>query len=101
MGQLKSIQESQGSQIGSMGEILAFIKAKKEGHITTLNKMDPWNQFETMVTKWKKYSTKIMSVFFFQHTKNGPMCKNKWGSIFKEFSKIFDYNLKIGWNGNY
>jgi hypothetical protein len=35
------------------GEILAFIKAKKERHITSLNKMDPRDQFETMVTKWK------------------------------------------------
>ncbi len=83
------------------GEILAFIKVKKEGHITTLNKMDPQDQFQTMVTTWKKYSTKIMIVNFFQHTKNGPMCKNKWGSIFKEFKKIFDYSLRIGQNEDY
>jgi hypothetical protein len=33
---------------------------------------------------------------FFQHANNGLMCKNKWGSIFKEFEKIFDYSLRIG-----
>jgi ribosome biogenesis GTPase A len=45
---------------------------KKEGHIITLNKRDPRDQFETMVTEWKKYFAKIMSVIFFSTHKEWP-----------------------------
>ncbi len=58
--------------------------------------MDPRDQFETMVTEGKKYFAKIMGVIFFSTHKEWPYVKNKWGSIFKEFEKIFYYNLKIG-----
>jgi hypothetical protein len=34
---------------------LAFIKAEQdEQHIATLNKVDPWDYFETTITKWGK-----------------------------------------------
>jgi hypothetical protein len=34
---------------------LAFIKAKQdEQHIATLNEIDPWDYFETTITKWGK-----------------------------------------------
>ncbi len=37
------------------GEIMAFIKAKRDEHVAALNKVDPWNQFEIVVTKWKLF----------------------------------------------
>jgi hypothetical protein len=33
------------------GEISTLIKAKWDEHITTLNKVDPWDQFQRVVTK--------------------------------------------------
>lgn len=37
----------------------------------------------------------------FEHIKSGLACKNKWGSISKEFKEIFDYMLKIRDNEDY
>jgi hypothetical protein len=36
-------------------EILTFVKIKKNKHVTNLKKVDVCKQFETMITKWKKY----------------------------------------------
>jgi hypothetical protein len=34
---------------------LALIKTKQdEQHIATLNKVDPWDYFETTIAKWEK-----------------------------------------------
>jgi hypothetical protein len=57
---------------------LAFIKAKQdEQHIATLNKVDPWDYFETIITKWVKIPKIVVSYNFFQHMKNNLVCKDK------------------------
>lgn len=37
----------------------------------------------------------------FEHMKNGLACKNKWGTISKEFKEIFDYMLRTKDNEHY
>ncbi len=32
-----------------------------------------------------------MDASFFQHMRNGLTCKNKWGSMAREFKKMFNY----------
>lgn len=43
--------------------------------------MDIWNQFETIITKWKKISTIVMDVGCWKQLRNGSTCEDKWGSI--------------------
>jgi hypothetical protein len=39
------------------------------------------------------FLTTIMITSCFEHIKSGLACKNKWGSISKEFKEIFVYML--------
>jgi hypothetical protein len=63
------------------GEVSTLIKTKWDEHIGTLNKVDPWDQFQTIVTKWKKVFVIVMNVSYSQHVDNSPTCKDKWGAI--------------------
>ncbi len=63
------------------GEVSTLIKAKRDEHIATLDKVNQWDQFQIVVTKWKKIFGIVMSVNYFQHMKNDPTCKDKWGTI--------------------
>ncbi len=47
------------------GEVSALIKAKHDEHIIALDKVDPQDQFEIFVTKWKKVYVIIMNVAYF------------------------------------
>jgi len=67
---------------------LSFIKLE---HIVAIDKVGTWNQFENVVTKWKKDYVVVMFVGHFQHLKNRPTCKEKWSSISVDFKKFFDY----------
>jgi hypothetical protein len=51
--------------------------------------------------KWKNILIIVMVPSFSQHMKNGLACKDKWGSIFKEFKKIFDYMSRTWHNEDY
>ncbi len=42
-----------------------------------------------------------MVLGFSQHMKNGFAYKDKWGSILKEFKKIFDYMFRTWHNEDY
>ncbi len=46
------------------------------------------------------FFTTIMITSCFEHI-SGLACKNKWGSISREFKEIFDYMLKIRDNVDY
>ncbi len=39
----------------------------------------------------EKIFTNVIVVGLFQNMKNGPMCKEKWGSIVRDFKNFFDY----------
>jgi hypothetical protein len=56
-----------------------------------MDKVDAWDQFETIVTKWKNDYVVVMFVGHFQHLKNGPTCKEKWSSILVDFKNFLNY----------
>jgi len=41
------------------GMILALVATKKEGHITIIDQVDGYDQFEIVVNKWKNISKAI------------------------------------------
>jgi len=43
------------------------------------------------MTKWNFFFTNVMVVGLFQNMKNGPISKEKWGSIVRDFKNCFDY----------
>ncbi len=43
----------------------------------------------------------VMNVDISLHMKNGLACKDKWGSIFGEFNKIFNHISRISQNKNH
>jgi hypothetical protein len=47
-----------------------------------MDKVDPRDQFETTITKWKKIFVVVMNVDLFLHMRNGLACKDKLGSIY-------------------
>jgi len=47
------------------------------------------------------FFTTIMITSCFEHMKNGLACKNKWGTMSKEFKEIFDYMLRTKDNEHY
>jgi len=58
-------------------------------------KINPWNQFETIVIiKCEKIFAIVMATRCFQHMKIGLACKDKWKIVVKEFQKIFNYMLR-------
>ncbi len=71
------------------GEILVLIKAKGDEHVAILDKVSPWYMFETIVVKWRKFSTTFMATSFSEHTRKRPTCKDKWGIISGDFKKVF------------
>jgi hypothetical protein len=71
------------------GEILVFIKEKCNEHVAILNKVGLWYMFETIVVKWRKFSTTFMATSFSKHTRKRPACKDKWGIISGDFKKVF------------
>jgi ribosome biogenesis GTPase A len=73
--------------LGAWGDIGPY--QGKEGHITTLNKMDPRDQFETMVTKWKKYFAKIRNVIFFNMQRMALCVKINGGQFSKNSRRYF------------
>ncbi len=58
------------------------------------------DEFKIVETKWKKSFVILMSVGFFEHMRNNPTCKDKWGVIFGNFKKIFDHWLGTWQNEN-
>jgi len=70
-------------------KITTSVKAKRDEQITTLDKVDPQDQFETCITKWKKTYMIVMTVGFFQDMRNGLTCKDRWGANSGEFKRIF------------
>jgi hypothetical protein len=57
--------------------------------------------FETVVVKWRKILTIIMVARYYQHTKNGPSYKDKWGLLMRDFFKIVNYMLGTSHNQEY
>ncbi len=82
-------------------KVLALVKAKKKEHLTYLDRVDGQDQFETVVSKWKKISEFVMNVGCSIHLRNGPACKNKWSSLFGDFKKIYDYMTSTVHNQDY
>ncbi len=80
---------------------MALIKAKKEKHAASLDTIDAWNKFETIVMKWNKISAKVINAWFSIQMRNGVACKDKWGAIVRDFKKIYDYKLETWNNQNY
>ncbi len=74
-------------------KVSTLIKTKWDEHITILYKVDPWDQFQIVITKWKTVFVIIMNVGNSQHMKNDPTYKDKWGAISREFKKIFYHVL--------
>jgi hypothetical protein len=44
---------------------------------------------ETIVVKWRKFSTTFMATSFFEHTRKRLACKNKCEIISGDFKKVF------------
>jgi hypothetical protein len=57
--------------------------------------------FENIVVKWKKFFIIVMVAGHYQHTRNGPLCKDKWGLLTGDFKKIVNYMLGISHNQEY
>jgi len=72
-------------------ETMPLIKSKKNEHVAALDKNDSWNHFKIAMTKWNFFFTNVMVVGLFQNMKNGPISKEKWGSIVRDFKNCFDY----------
>jgi hypothetical protein len=64
---------------------------KKVKHLATFDQVDPWDEFETIIKKCKKIIAFMMNVGYSSHMKNGPTCKDKWGTINNDFKWIFGY----------
>jgi hypothetical protein len=62
-----------------------------------LDKVDPQDQFETKVTKWKIFIM-VMNVDLSMHMRNGLACKDEWGSTSGKFKKNFNHILKTSKN---
>lgn len=71
------------------GKIIIFIQAQKVEHLATCDQVDPCDEFETIITKWKKDIAFMMKVGYSSHMRNGPTCKDKWGIINNDFKWIF------------
>jgi hypothetical protein len=80
---------------------LVLVKTKKEKHLANLDKLDAQDQFEITIIKWKKMSKYVMSLGSTIHLKNGPMCKDKWCSIFGDSKKIYNYMASTRHNEKY
>jgi hypothetical protein len=80
---------------------LVLIKANKKKYLANLDKLDAQDQFEITIIKWKKMSKYVMSLRSVSHVKNGPMCKDKWCSIFGNSKRIYDYMARIKHNEKY
>jgi hypothetical protein len=49
----------------------------------------------------EKISEFVMNVGHSLHLRNSPACKNKWGSLFGDFKKNYDYMASTGYNKDY
>jgi hypothetical protein len=74
---------------------MALIKIEKDNQVFAFHRIDPWGQFETTITKWKKFWL-LSWLHDFINT-----CKDKWRSISSEFKKIFDYMFIKKHNDDY
>jgi hypothetical protein len=59
-------------------EVFKVVEAKKQEQIDVLDEVDPCDQFQTRMTKWKKVVTCVMKTRCFQYVKNGPASKDRW-----------------------
>ncbi len=80
---------------------MVLVKTKKEKHLANLDKLDAQDQFGITITKWKKMSKYVMNLGSAIHFKNGPMCKDKWCSIFGDSKKIYNYMAGTAHNKKY
>jgi hypothetical protein len=68
-------------------------------HNIALNKVDSWDKFESSITKWNfNIYALVMNVDLFQHMKNVPTYKDKWGAILENSKNIFDHMSKTKQN---
>ncbi len=69
---------------------MTFIKAKKDEYfIVAMNKLELWDQYETLVTKWKILPTNVTTTSFWSCTLQMDFhVKTKWGSTFGKLKKI-------------
>jgi hypothetical protein len=69
---------------------MTFIKAKKDEYfIVAMNKLESWDQYETLVTKWKILPTNVTTTSFWSCTLQMDFhVKTKWGSTFGKLKKI-------------
>jgi len=58
-------------------EVFTLVEAKKHEHIHVHDEVDPCDQFQTRMTKWKKVVTCVMKTRCSQYVKNGPACKDR------------------------
>jgi hypothetical protein len=79
---------------------MALVKAKWDEHIASLDKIDPWDQFET-TTKWKNFFIIVMNASLSQHMITIPTCKKQVGNTFWRVQEKFNYMSKIGHNEDY
>jgi hypothetical protein len=66
------------------------VKAKKDEHVTSLDKVDGINKFEIAITKSNKISIQVMNASFSIQLPNGATWKDKWGAFVGDFKKIYD-----------
>lgn len=70
-------------------EIIALVKVKIDGYLTSLDLVDPIDQFKFVVSKWKKTSTIVMEVGHFTQLQNGD-------PLFLDFKHVHSYMINVG-----
>ncbi len=86
--QIRKPQEANWEHV----KILAFMRIKKAKHKKMMAKVDCQHKFETIVSKWRKILTLVMTECCLEHVKNG---------LTSNFKKKFDFMASIGQNQDY
>jgi hypothetical protein len=84
-------------------EVFTLVEAKKHEHIHVLDEVDPCDQFQTRMTKWKEVVTCVMKTRCFQYVKNGLVCKYRrprW-TLSTDFDNLFNYMVGTNHNKDY
>lgn len=78
-----------------------LIVAKNEGYIVRLSVVNPRDQMETNVSKWRKIIDVINVSGHSTLARNWVACKGNWGVVYGNLKYIFNSMLRIRSNRKY
>ncbi len=82
--------------------MMALIQMKRNEYLIGLDMVDSKDQFESVTScKWWKIVDSMNASGHSLLQKNIIACKDKWGTIYRDFKYIFDYMASIKNNTRY